>query len=215
MHLPAWLTGLLSVDPGIARPDDRDYESDQAAVDEKLAPYRGRRYQQMPPDPRGIDTARLIALRERLLNKYAYRWRQVEAVDEIVDALFDPIVQSDGTRYALCTDAVFLNDKGESPHPRWRGDDSEYKKHFYISVHSLRLGEFLTNYEDAVRLLNSVLPDWGFTARVLPGGTEVRLENGDKHLDWVGGATIATLIVVAMLDLLSNNPKEAKSWRSI
>ncbi|GEO99210.1 hypothetical protein [Methylobacterium haplocladii] len=215
MPLPDWMTRLLDVGPETEPPDDRDFERDQAAVDAKLAPYRGIRYPAMPPDPRVIDTSRVLALRNRLLDPYAYRWRHVEAIDEIMDALFEPLIQSQGERYALGTNTIFLNARGESPSPRNRMPSNDFKKFHYITVRSLRLGDFLTSYEDAMRLLNNVLPDWGFTARVMTGGTEIRLERGETHRAWIGGAGIATLIVAAMLDLLAQSPQEAKPWRSV
>lgn len=215
MNLPDWLTRLLTEGPHRVQVDDRDFERDQAAIDAMLEPYRTIRYPERPPDPRIIDPSRLAKLRKRLLDPYAYRWRQVEAVDEIVDALFAPVIQSDGTRYALTTQKIFLNDEGHSPGPASRHHGDEFKEHHYITVQTLRLGAFLTSYEEAVRLFNQVLPDWGFTARVMPGGTEVCLERDAVQGAWIGGGPIATLIVAAMLDLLAHAPYEAKAWRTI
>ncbi|WP_132254906.1 hypothetical protein [Methylobacterium segetis] len=215
MPLPEWLTQLLDVSRRSKRIADKDFERDQAAVDAKLAPYWGHHYPERPPDPRIIDPSRLKALRGRLLDKYHYRWRQVEAADEIVDALFEPLIESKGARMALTTQVIFLNDEGHSPDPRQRPQPEEFKKYYYITVHSLRLGAFLTSYEEAVRLLNNVLPDWGFTAQVTREEVRVRLERGDEQLDWVTGGSIATLIVAALLDLLADRPTEAKPWRSL
>jgi hypothetical protein len=213
MHLPDWMARLLR--ENAVRLDDRDYERDEAAINAMLAPYRGRRYLQRPPDPRVLDVVRLAALRDRLLDAYAYRWRQVEAVDEIIDALFAPVIQSDGTRFALGVSSIHLNDKGHSPDPRHRHDLNEFQRYYYITARSLRLGAFLTSYEEAVRLLGNVLPNWGFVARVTPANdTQIRLEQGRDYGAWISGSSIATLIVAAMLDLLANRPGEAAPWRA-
>ncbi|WHQ68617.1 hypothetical protein [Methylorubrum extorquens] len=157
----------------------------------------------------------MAALRDRLLNKYAYRWREVEAVDEIIDALFEPIPQSDSPPYTLGVATIHLNDKGQSPHPREPNWDNEFKPYYYITVRSLRPGEFLTSFHEADRLFRSILPEWGYTIRCEPKQTQVRLEKGDVHRDWFCGGAVATLIVTAAIDLLAEYPEEAKQWRSL
>lgn len=213
MHLPEWMSRLLREADAIA--SDRDYERDQAAIDARLAPYRDQRYPEIPPDPRLLDPTRLAALRDRLLNKYAYRWREVEAVDEIMDALFEPIPQSDSPPFTLGVATIHLNGKGQSPHPREPNWDNEFKPYYYITVRSLRPGPFLTSFHEAERLLSNVLPEWGYTIRSAPELTQVRFEKGDVCRDWFSGGAVATLIVAAALDLLSECPEEVKQWRSL
>jgi hypothetical protein len=213
MHLPEWMARLLRETNTIVR--DRDYERDQAAIDARLAPYRDQRYLEIPPDPRLLDATRLAALRDRLLNKYAYRWREVEAVDEIMDALFEQIPQSDSPPYTLGVATIHLNDKGQSPHPREPNWDNEFKLYYYITVHSLRPGPFLTSFHEADRLFRSILPEWGYTIRCEPAQTQVRLEKGDICRDWFSEGGVATLIITAALDLLAEHPEEIKQWRSL
>ncbi|WP_186813019.1 hypothetical protein [Methylorubrum extorquens] len=162
-----------------------------------------------------LDTVRLAALRDRLLNKYAYRWREVEAIDEIMDALFEVIPQSNSSPYTLGVNSIHLNDKGESPHPREPNWENEFKPYYYITVRSLRSGPFLTSYHEADRLLRSILPKWGYTIRCEPSQTKIRLERDTAHRDWFCGGAVATLIVAATLDLLAECPEEIKQWRSL
>jgi hypothetical protein len=213
MHLPEWMARLLRQAEATA--GNRDYERDQAAIDAKLAPYRDKQYREIPPDPRLLDPTRLAALHNRLLDKYAYRWREVEAVDEIMDALFDAIPQSNGSSFTLGVNTIHLNDKGESPHPREPNWNNEFKPYYYITVRSLRPGPFLTSFHEADRLFRSILREWGYTIRCEPAQTQVRLEKGDVCRDWFGGGAVATLIVAAALDLLADHPEEANQWRSL
>lgn len=213
MQLPDWMARLLRETNAIA--SDRDYERDQAAIDAKLSPYRNQWYSEIPPDPRLLDPDRLAALRNRLIDQYAYRWREVEATHEIMEALFEPIPQTNSSPFALGVNSIHRNDKGESPHPREPIWDNEFKLHYYITVHSLRPGEFLKSFEEADRLFRNILPEWGYTVRCKPDRTQVRLEKGDIHRDWFHNGGIATIIVTAALDLLAEYPEEIKQWRSL
>jgi hypothetical protein len=57
---------------------------------------------------------------------------------------------------------------------------------------------------------------WGVTVRDRPGSAiSVRLENEDRHAEWVTDGSVPLLIVVATLDYLIEHPEEAKPWRSI
>lgn len=192
------------------------HERDQAAIDALLAPYKGTLYAQLPDDPRILDTERLKSIRDRLTDKYYYRWREKDANGELVDALYSAVAQTDGTRYALCTSDILLNNDGMSPGPFRMWDDREFRRYYYITVCSQNVRPFIAEYDAALTLQRSVLPDWGVTVRDWPGSMiSVRLENCDRHEKWVTGDSVPLTIVVATLDHLISCPEDAAPWRSI
>lgn len=181
-----------------------------------LRDYRDKRYPEMPSDPRSIDPERLRALSERLMDRYHYRWREAEANGELIDALFQAYAESDGTRWGLGTSKVYLNEKGESPHPRMDVRDSkEFKLYHYITVRSLSVLKFITCFSDANRLLVAIMPRWDYTLRNVGNTYHMRLEKDGNYGPWIEHGVPALAIVLAILDHLANKPNDAHPWRSI
>ncbi|GJD57455.1 hypothetical protein [Methylobacterium dankookense] len=192
------------------------HPSDQAAIDAMIGVYKDQRFKAMPPDPRAIDPAQARSIRERLEDKYYYQWRATRADAQLIDALYAGCAQSNGDRYTLCVETIFLDDKGHSPPLRWRpwGSCDEFKRYYYVTACSVTVRPFITSYDDAVRLLGSLLPGWGYSLRYAAGRSAVRLERGSETGPWKEGYP-ALALVTAILDRLEKFPEEAPDWRSI
>ncbi|MBE7181938.1 MAG: hypothetical protein INR71_12165 [Terriglobus roseus] len=195
---------------------DAVFERDHGEIMKMIGDYEGKRFEHEPPDPRTVDPVLLRNLRERLENKYSYQWRATRANAELIDALYAGCTQTDGRKYTLCVETMFLNKKGESPPLWWRpfGLNDEYKRHYYITACSVDVHPFITSHDDAVRLLRSVLPGWGYSLQHANNCSAVRLERGSEVGPWKEGYP-ALALVTAILDRLERFPEEAAHWRSV
>lgn len=195
---------------------DDVFEKDHGAIMEMIGDYHGKRFEQEPPDPRIVDPAKLRSLRERLENKYAYQWRATRADAEIIDALYAGCTQTDGQKYTLCVQPIYLDKEGNSPPFRWQpfGPDDKYKRRYYVTACSVSVRPFITSQDDAIRLLNSVLPGWGYSLQHANNRSIVRLERGSETGPWKEGYP-ALALVTAILDRLERLPEEAAHWRSV
>ncbi|MGF3025115.1 hypothetical protein ACQVP2_20120 [Methylobacterium aquaticum] len=200
----------------------RRYAGDHRAIEAMIGDYRGQRFREIPPDPRRLDPVRLRGLSERLSNPYAYRWRETQADADLVDALFHTIAPSTKTRWGLCIDTLALDDDGQSPpivvgprgHARifaW----GRFERHHYVTACTMSVRPFITSYDEAVRLLDKVLPGYGFALRRADRSTLVRLEKGETTGPWITGSHAALALVLAILDHLERAPHEAAPWRTI
>lgn len=201
---------------------DGPEDSSIAMIDAMMSDYRDKRFREIPPDTRRIDPDRLRYLRERLTNEYAYRWRSVEANGELVDVLYHTIKPPTGSRMGLSPQKILLNDKGQSPHPRdrlagrdWPGEPSEFQVYYYITASSRNVLDFIQKFEDAIRLLVSLLPDYGYCLRSSKASTAVRLERDGYEGPWIQAGYPAVAVVLAVLDHLERFPQEAAHWPSI
>lgn len=201
---------------------NNSFERDQAAIDAMIGEFRGKRFTEIPPDPRRVDPVRLHALRDRLSDKYAYQWRSTQANADLVDALFHTIVQADGGRYGLHTTKIALNDKGESPpifvgqrgHARIMASD-DHKLHYYVTACSMNVRDFIGSYDEAVRLLDSLLPGHGFLLRHNGGRTAISLQKDGVSGPWTEAGYAALALVIAILAHLEDAPHDAAHWRKI
>ncbi|MDR7040305.1 hypothetical protein J2X36_005087 [Methylobacterium sp. BE186] len=201
---------------------DESFEADQAAIDAMIGDFRGQRFLSPPPDPRLIDPTLLRALSARLADPYAYQWRATRANADLVDALYHTVTQANGSRYGLGIEKIALNDKGESPpvfvgrngHARMLASD-EFKLHYYVTACSMNVCAFISSYDEAVRLLGSLLPGCGFLLHCADGRVAVRLEKEGRAGPWVEASHAALALVLAALEHLERAPHEAAHWRSI
>ena len=192
------------------------------AIDAMIGDFKGKRFREVPNDPRSIDPGRLRALRERLTDKYHYQWRATRANGEIVDALYHTVVTGSPFRYGLCIDKIAVDEKGTEPpvhvapggHARVFMSD-EYVLHYYITACSMNVKAFITDYDDAVSLLRSLLPRHGFLLRNTVGRTAVRLERDGVEGPWLEADHASLALVLAVLDHLERAPHEAQHWRKI
>ncbi|MDP4024910.1 hypothetical protein Q8W71_19960 [Methylobacterium sp. NEAU 140] len=198
-------------------------DHDEDAIDALIGDFRGKRFDQVPPDPRTLDVARLRALRERLANPYAYRWREREADAELVDALYHTIAERSGRRWGLCVDRLALDDDGNSPpiyaDAQGRANTAacalpEYRVRYYVTACSVTVRPFIRSYDAAVALLGSLLPGYGFTLRCRAQDHAVRLERDGYEGPWIVGPHAAVAIVMAALEHLERSPGEAAPWRA-
>lgn len=225
MVMPVWCWTLLwrlEIIGPVRRWRYRRHDLEEQAIDAMIGEYRGQRFKQIPPDPRRVDPARLRALSERLSNTYAYRWRETQANGELVDALFHTIATSKGRRWGLCIDKIALDDDGQGP-PLVVGPGGHarmilqgwFEPHYYVTACGMSVRDFITSYDEAVRLLDKALPGYGFALRRHGRSTTVRLEKDGTAGPWITGSHAALALVLALLDHLKRAPHEAAPWRTI
>lgn len=192
-------------------------DSDHAVVEEMLRPYRGAKFDAVPPDPRRIDVGRITALRERLSSPYSYRWRESQADLDIALALFDGRESHGGGIIRLTHGFRVENADGEGPpfgrSPIPWGERDGYRRRYYLTVAISSARGYVGDLTDAEGLLGSVLPGWGYEMHLGPGGRRLRLVRGDEHGPWVALDPPARALVVALLTWLEGRPEDAAPWR--
>ncbi|AWN48949.1 hypothetical protein DK419_23485 [Methylobacterium terrae] len=224
MSVPVWFRMLVwqlrNVGP-VRRSRDRRSDIEQRAIDAMIGDYRGQRFREIPPDPRRVDPIRLRALSERLSDPYAYRWRETQANAELVDALFHTIPSSNGARWGLCLDKL-AHDEGQGPTiavasggPARMFAWGMFEPHHCVTACGMSVRDFITSYDEAVRLLDKVLPGHGFTLQRTGRATTVRLEKDGSIGPRITGSHAALALVLAILDHLEQAPHAAAPWRTI
>ncbi|MEN3237804.1 hypothetical protein PUR29_30400 [Methylobacterium ajmalii] len=194
-----------------------NYGSDATIVEEMLRPYRDKKYNDVPPDPRLIDPSRIAALRERLASQYSYRWRDLEANNEIAEAVFAGRRSKNDGLIRLIYNSALENNQGHGPPLTvspisWKETDRYFRK-YYISVAISSVRRYIDDLGDAEHLLRSVYPSCGYTMMYGAAGRRVRLECDGEIGPWIDAGSAARSLIIATFERLERHPEQAAAWR--